>query len=325
MSFRRTRSAKLEEQTRSHAHFTQTESSLASVSTNQSYASRKEHKLTHFLSYLGARNPLPATIVADDVVWLMDNVAVRGPGGKWEAEFVAAVFDQKPSGKVVDIVGDIASKVGLAKGAREEKTIERRIGPFVMEILPGRQVKVNFNGSAPLKLGPGGRNGISSDIRRVPKFPGGSIVRSTAEVPMGVMGLLEMKTVFAEPEGWAVISGKPTASLAGPQLADRDIFLQTSMIQSRSRKQVTLLESSGRRLWWVLTVCSRPSSWLYVLLTDLLLLSLSQLQFQACQSFIPTSSVCLLRWHPSSTSLLPRTICILFSEASGMLTIHMGN
>jgi hypothetical protein len=142
----------------------------------------------------------------------MDNVAFRGPGGEWQAEFVTAVFDQEPSERVVDIVGDIASKVGLAKGAREEKTIERRISPFVMEILPGRQVKVHFNGSTPLKLGPGGKNGISNDLRRVPKPPDGFVVRSTAHVPMGVVGMLEMKTVFAEPDGWAVISGMATVS-----------------------------------------------------------------------------------------------------------------
>ncbi len=211
MSFRRSSSARLEEETRSHAHFTQTESSLASVSTGLSHASRKQHKITRLLAHLGSRNPLPATIAPDDVVWLMDNVAFRGPGGNWEAEFVAAVFDQQPSEKVVDIVGDIASKVGLARGGREEKTIERRIAPFVMEILAGRQVKVNFNGSTPLKLGPGGRNGISSDLRRLPKAPDGSVVRSTADVPMGVAGMLEMKTVYAEPEGWAVISGMATA------------------------------------------------------------------------------------------------------------------
>ncbi|KAK3905487.1 hypothetical protein C8A05DRAFT_41543 [Staphylotrichum tortipilum] len=206
MSFRRTRSSRLEEKTRRRAHFTQTESSLSSVSSNQSHASRKEHKIGHFLSYLGSRNPLPASIAADDVVWLMDNVAVRGAGGGWEAEFVTAVFDHKPSAKVVDIVGDIASKVHLSKGSQEEKTIEQRIGPFVMEVLPGRQVKVNFNGSTPLKLGPGGRNGISTDVRKLPGAHAGSIVKSTADVPMGVMGVLAMRTVYAEPEGWAVIS-----------------------------------------------------------------------------------------------------------------------
>jgi len=213
MSFRRTRSSRLEEQTRRRAHFSQTESSLSSVSSNQSYASRKEHKIGHLLSYLGSRNPLPASIAADDVVWLMDNVAVRAAGGGWEAEFVTAVFDHKPSAKVVDIVGDIASKVHLSKGSQEEKTIEQRIGPFVMEVLPGRQVKVNFNGSTQLKLGPGGRNGISADLKKLPGAQAGSIVRSTADVPMGVMGVLAMRTVYAEPEGWAVISG--TASSGG--------------------------------------------------------------------------------------------------------------
>jgi len=206
MSFRRTSSSILEERTRINGNFSDTESSLASVSTSQARASHKEHRLSHFLSYLGSNNPLPSPIAADDVVWLMDNVAFRGRGGQWEAEFVAAAFDQQASEKVLEIVGDISSKVGLSKGSEEEKTIERRISPFVMEILPGRQIKVDFHGSTPLKLGPGGRNGISSNIKRVPKAAAGSIAESTADVPSGVAGMLRMKTMYAEPEGWAVIS-----------------------------------------------------------------------------------------------------------------------
>ncbi|EAQ83003.1 hypothetical protein CHGG_10821 [Chaetomium globosum CBS 148.51] len=206
MSFRRTTSSLMEERTRSHGNFSDTESSLASISTNQVRASRKEHKLTHLLSYLGSNNPLPASIEADDVIWLMDNVAFRGRGGEWEAEFVAAGFDEKASPKVVDIVGDIASKVGLSRGGAEEKTIERRISPFVMEVLPGRQIKVNYDGATSVKLGPGGRNGISSNVIRIPKAAAGGVARTTADVPMGVTGVLEMKTVYAEPEGWAVIS-----------------------------------------------------------------------------------------------------------------------
>jgi hypothetical protein len=158
------------------------------------------------LSWLGSRNPLPAKISGDDVVWLMDNVAFRDNKGAWQAEFVAATFDQQPSESIVDVVGDIADKVGLSKGELQEEAVERRIGPFVMCILPGRQVKVNFNASTPLKLGPTGRNGISSDLKALPGAAGGSVVTSTAEVPKGVVGMLEMKTVFAEPEGWAVIS-----------------------------------------------------------------------------------------------------------------------
>ncbi|KAK4096703.1 hypothetical protein N658DRAFT_480175 [Parathielavia hyrcaniae] len=199
-------SARLEQETRRHGHFSDTESSLASVSTIQAQPSRKEHKLTHLLSYLGSNNPLPALIVADDVVWLMDNVAFRDRAGNWAAEFVGCAFDHRASPKVVDIVGDIADKVGLSRDDQEEGTIEQRIGPFVMEILPGRQIKVDFDGKTQLKLGPGGRNGISSDVKRIPKAPGGSLVTTTANVPKGVVGMLKMQTFFAEPEGWAVIS-----------------------------------------------------------------------------------------------------------------------
>ncbi|KAL2255902.1 hypothetical protein VTK26DRAFT_2505 [Humicola hyalothermophila] len=196
----------LEQRTRSHGGFSRTESSLASSSTSQLQLSRRHSKVSHLLSYLGSNNPLPAPIVKDDIVWLMDNVAFRGPGGAWHAEFVTAAFDEQPSPKVVDLVGDIASKVGLSKGHHEEKIIERRISPFVMEILPGRRIRVDFDGAFELKLGPGGRNGISSDLKKLGRRSGGHVARSRAIVPDGVVGMLEMKTVFAEPDGWAVIS-----------------------------------------------------------------------------------------------------------------------
>ncbi|KAK3941279.1 hypothetical protein QBC46DRAFT_259085 [Diplogelasinospora grovesii] len=165
-----------------------------------------QSKIRDVLSYLGPLNPFPHKVTKDDVVWLMDNVAFRGAGGTWQGEFVAATFVGKPSCNLVDVVGDIAEKLHFAKGAQEEATIERRIVPFVMGVSPGSQVRVNFNAAAGLKLGPGGRNGISSDIRSLPGSLGGSVMSSTAEVPTGTKGLLEMKTMFAEPEGWAVIS-----------------------------------------------------------------------------------------------------------------------
>lgn len=58
----------------------------------------------------------------------------------------------------------------------------------------------------------GGRNGISSDIKPLPAYRDGDIINSPAVVPRGANGILDMRTVFAEPEGWAIISG--TYSLA---------------------------------------------------------------------------------------------------------------
>jgi len=168
---------------------------------------RRQRKITNWLSYLDPKNPLPVSVSSDDVVWLMDNVAFQGPGGVWQAEFVAAVFDHKPSPKAVDIVGDIASKLGFSKGDKEQKTIEWRVAPFMMEVLPGRCVRVNFENLVQLDLGPGGRNGISSDIKQLPHNFSYLVARSVADVPRGVTGMLEMKTLFAEPEGWAIISG----------------------------------------------------------------------------------------------------------------------
>lgn len=81
--------------------------------------------------------------------------------------------------------------------------------PFMQSILPGRIVHVDFGGVKPLKLGPGGRNAISSDILKVPsEYKNGDVVTSFAKVPTQTNGVLQMETAFAEPEGWGVISGK---------------------------------------------------------------------------------------------------------------------
>lgn len=196
----------LESRTRSEHGFPDAEASLASVGVSKL---SKASKLRDMLSYLGSKNPLPTPVARDDVVWLFDNVAFRGPNGAWQAEFVSAIFSGKVSARFVDVVGDIADAVGLARVDREEATIERRIVPFVMDIQPGKQVKLVFDENTKLKLGPGGRNGISSDLRKLPGPPKGTtVVESRADVPNGAMGILEMKTVFAEPEGWAIISGE---------------------------------------------------------------------------------------------------------------------
>lgn len=201
----RAQSIGFEKRTRSECGFDDVESSLApfGVSASQTH----QGNLTKILSYLGSRNPFPAQIGKDDIVWLLDNVAFRAQNGNWHAEFVAAAFDHQASPKLVDLVGDIASRVGLSKGDKEEATIEKRIAPFVMEVLPGRQVNLKFDNATDIRLGPGGRNGISSDVRKVTDGQEGAVTVSKAVVPQDVTGMLEMKTVYAEPEGWAIISG----------------------------------------------------------------------------------------------------------------------
>lgn len=124
----------------------------------------------------------------------------------WKAEFVAAVFSQEPSCAVSDAVIRVADKLGLAHDDAANKTIEKRLRPFLMDIQPGKQVFALYGGDVPLKLSAGGRNGISSDVKTICAAPPGTVVPTTAIVPGGTTGVLQSKTFFAEPEGWAVIS-----------------------------------------------------------------------------------------------------------------------
>jgi hypothetical protein len=163
---------------------------------------------TDVLSHLGSWNPLAMNITDNDTVWLLDNTAFRNPKtNKWQAEFVAAVFDQDTGLEVSSVVAAIAGKLGIAKGDQAEDTIRDRLLMFMQSILPGRRVEISFDRREDFTLGPGGRNAISSDLKTLFQHNNGDIVTSTAIVPRGANGVLTMRTVFAEPEGWAVISG----------------------------------------------------------------------------------------------------------------------
>ncbi|KAI0121321.1 hypothetical protein BJ170DRAFT_704407 [Xylariales sp. AK1849] len=197
--------------TRRERGFDKTESELPDLSGSVSLTSSTlttTNKLNDILSYLGPRNPFARQVSSKDTVWLLDNTAYRNSRtGKWEAEFVSAVFAQTPSCVVIDAVAAVASKIGLDESDPDYPNIQERILPFLQDIRPGTQVKALQSGNTKLTLGPGGRNGISSDVKRLPNNESGTLLVPTfADVPKGANGVLEMRTFYAEPEGWGVIS-----------------------------------------------------------------------------------------------------------------------
>jgi hypothetical protein len=197
----------METRTREKGNFLDIEAKLPDIKLNIA-PDHRSSKVTDLLSYLGSHNPLPKEVTGDDTVWLLDNTAYRsGSTDQWQAEFIAAVFDQNSGVEVSKVVADIAEKVGIGKGDAAEATIQERLIPFVQAILPGRKVKVNFAQKEEIDLGPGGRNAISSDTRVLPQYRDGDIVSSVAQVPSGTNGELNMQTVYSEPYGWGVISG----------------------------------------------------------------------------------------------------------------------
>ncbi|KAI1187894.1 hypothetical protein F5B17DRAFT_297142 [Nemania serpens] len=207
---RYTPSLEMQKRTRKECRFDETEQDLPGLFSTLSAAATEfsaKDKLYAALSYLGLMNPVPRPVTADDTVWLLDNTAYRNKKTSvWEAEYVAAVFSQRSSLPLVYAVDAIADKIQLQERDQAYKTLEERIAPFVQDIKPGTQVKALHRGRSPIKLGPGGYNGISSQTKKLPDGSDGEVVPTTAHVPKGADGLLEMRTFYAEAEGWGVIS-----------------------------------------------------------------------------------------------------------------------
>ncbi|ESZ93324.1 hypothetical protein SBOR_6305 [Sclerotinia borealis F-4128] len=205
MTVSRRSTTSLQVQARKSNHFPETESSLPNLPRTSTSS-----LLDNVLSHLGPHNPFPKAISEDDTVWLLDNTAYRNNlTGKWEAEFVAAVWETESGNHIPEIVGDIVGRIGGDGDRGEDEVVEERLRPFLMHVRSGRVVDINSSGhgkSAELKLGPGGREGISSDIRKLKDNKDGEVTTWNAKVPNGTEGILEMKTVYAEPEGWGVIS-----------------------------------------------------------------------------------------------------------------------
>jgi hypothetical protein len=204
--------SEMERQTRSKQHFQRIESLLPDIKSKTGQAS--DHRpswASMLLSFLGPYNPAPQKIGEHDTVWLFDNTAYRSPTtGQWQAEFVVAAFDQNTGVEVDKVVANIAERLGLAKGEQHEeakKIMQERLMPFMQSTLPGRLLLAEFAELKTLRLGPGGRNAISSDTRLLPNFEGGTIVKTVANVPQSCTGIKEAKTFYAEPEGWGLISG----------------------------------------------------------------------------------------------------------------------
>lgn len=178
--------------------------------------------LTHplvgrLLERLGLWKPSPKPLGAKDEIWLFTNTAHRNPQNQeqWIAEFVACYFRYNTGDKASQTIADFIEKLGIVKGDATERTVAERVELFLNTIQPARTVELVVDNGAggTIALGPGGSNGISSDIRPFDNtsYRNGQLVQSTAKLPAGyghagLNGFETMTTVFAEPEGWGVVS-----------------------------------------------------------------------------------------------------------------------
>ena len=171
-------------------------------------------------SVLGSHNPLAKDVDPDtEEVWLLDNTAYRPvhpyphAPQPFQTHIIAAYFKKHTGTDVSKVVAEIANQIGLGKDdgldkATAEKTIADRLLPFVQTIAPARSVDVKFPDNTIHKLGPGGTSAVSDQlIVAISDHRNGESI-STPAIPEHVTPHGPMLTHFAEPEGWAVISGK---------------------------------------------------------------------------------------------------------------------
>ena len=175
-------------------------------------------------SYLGKSNPCALSARSPkDSVWLLDNLAYRPVSASdplfvaqhaWHAEFTSCYFLRDSGRNLSRVVADIAEKVGLRDmnipNDEGEKRIAERLRPFLEVLRPARHVDVRFGGKGgkTKRLGPAGRSAVISQVvGPLGRFTSGDVVETHALVPE-LCPLGPMRTYFAGPEGWAVVSGK---------------------------------------------------------------------------------------------------------------------
>lgn len=188
-----------ERQFREKSGFTEFEKDMPSLA-NRFQFSLKDN----VSSYLGSRNPFYSPVDPDkDYVWLLDNTAYQNRLGRWKAEFVAAYFVKNSGKDLSTTVAWISDRIGLAKDDKAEATIAKRVQPLLDSILPAHSVTIDLQG-VNVRLGPSGRDGISTDELAIPghNYHDGQVVTSKAVKADAT----PLNTTFATAKGWAVIS-----------------------------------------------------------------------------------------------------------------------
>ena len=155
-------------------------------------------------SYLGRNNPFYNNVNPEtDYVWILDTTAYQNRIGRWHAEFVAAYFVKNSGKDLSKVVAWVSEKIGLADDEEARATVAKRLQPFADQILPAHAIEINLLGLN-ARLGPSGRDGISSDELAIPgtDYKDGQVASLKA-----IGGDATPFTInFAKPKGWAVLS-----------------------------------------------------------------------------------------------------------------------
>ncbi|KAB8271236.1 hypothetical protein BDV30DRAFT_213957 [Aspergillus minisclerotigenes] len=181
---------------------------------------RRDSILYFLTTSLWKQPSLQAVDIRQHTVWLFDNTAylrvspsAKGLVESWHAEVVACVFrrdSRKDMSKIVAMIADLIGLDGEIGTERETRhQITRRLQPFLYHVMPAHLMMLEIpqpNSTTIIQqLGPTNSNGISSQVVNMGsrRITDGSVVRSYLR---GSRDNVAMRTYFAGPNGWLVIS-----------------------------------------------------------------------------------------------------------------------
>ncbi|KAK4896302.1 hypothetical protein LTR27_005825 [Elasticomyces elasticus] len=132
--------------------------------------------------------------------------SVQQGTGKWEVEFVVAYFIKNSGKEIASTTAALVKQLNVDDSDEAtKKRITARLQPFVDHVLPKRTLRITIDDKEEQTLGPSSYSGISSDLIPLHFDPSGPQAQSNALTLPPPFGL-GSTTVFAEEEGWGIIS-----------------------------------------------------------------------------------------------------------------------
>lgn len=171
-------------------------------------------------------------------VWLLDNTAFRTPSqnghkerpeleelvdvkhskptspdgsavkaeSTWQAEFVAAYFIKNSGKDLAGATGALIKALNISEDdVATKERISKRLQNFTDAVLPHRTVRISIGGAEHQTLGPSNMSGISAGVHSLHLQPTEPQIHNDA-IALPAPSVLPSTTVFAEENGWGVIS-----------------------------------------------------------------------------------------------------------------------
>lgn len=125
----------------------------------------------------------------------------------WRTEYTAAFFQRDSGKRLTEGVAMICNELNVAEGSLAQDRLQSRLQHFIDPVLQNHTIHSSAGKGVRHMHGPSSPSGISTTVATIPSF----IAKSTSVIntfpgTKPSQGFLSGTTIFAEPNGWGIIS-----------------------------------------------------------------------------------------------------------------------